>query len=85
MLKCEFALEDSVYFWHGVPASDYPIKDGKIIIPFTLKLADYNGPVKNVKLKIYLWNEGKNKFLLEKITFNRRKPNPILYALFADF
>ena len=73
--------DDSTYLWEGKQASLYRIDPKKITLPIVLKLADYQGPIDKVKLSLYLWNEGKNDVVLEKVTFRRRAGSPILYGL----
>ncbi|HOZ29524.1 MAG TPA: glycosyltransferase family 39 protein [Bacteroidales bacterium] len=50
-------------------------------IHLSLKLSDINLNFKNIIIKIYLWNRGKNTFNIDNFKISIRKGNPIIYSL----
>jgi hypothetical protein len=59
------------------------VPDGKwITIHHSLKLSDINTDNRDIQLKVYIWNKGKNNFLIDDFKVKLRSGNPVVYGLF---
>jgi hypothetical protein len=47
----------------------------------SVKLSDINLDHKNLHLKTFIWNKGKESFLIDNFTIEVRKGNPVIYGL----
>ncbi|MCK9398399.1 MAG: hypothetical protein M0Q51_00200 [Bacteroidales bacterium] len=50
-------------------------------IHYSLKLSDININSQDIQLRIYIWNKGKDNFLIDDFTIKLRKGNPVVYGL----
>ena len=50
-------------------------------IHLSLKLSDINLNFENIIIKIYIWNRGKNNFIIDNFKISIRDGNPIIYSL----
>ncbi|MFW6257656.1 MAG: hypothetical protein ACOC11_02615, partial [Prolixibacteraceae bacterium] len=48
----------------------------------SLKLSDMNLDFSNLTLKAFVWNKGKNTFLIDDFTIRVREGNPVVYGLY---
>jgi hypothetical protein len=48
----------------------------------SLKLSDINLDYSNVLLKVFVWNKGRNRFLIDNFKINVREGNPVIYGLY---
>jgi uncharacterized membrane protein len=77
MLVMEIINEKGKNHWSGFSMSK--LKDNSMVFG-SLKLADIKTSLEG-KLKIYVWNKGKESFSVESIEIYRRKGNPFIYGL----
>ena len=78
MVVMEIVNEHGENHWSGFPL----IKNGEEpLIVGSLKLADIKEPLKG-KLKVYVWNKGKELFSIKSIKIYHRDGNPIIYGLY---
>ena len=54
-------------------------------IHHSIKLSDINLNYNNIKLNVYIWNKGKEHFLIDDFTIKPRTGNPIIYGLVNKF
>lgn len=78
MLVMEITNDNEENHWSGFPLTKL---GNKSMIFGSLKLADIKTPL-NGKLKVYVWNKGKESFSVESIKIYCRKGNPFIYGLF---
>ncbi len=77
---------DQNILWSGTSFDRYITntcldKKNWITIHHSVKLSDINLDYPNIQLVIYVWNKGLNKFLIDNISINLRKGNPMIYGL----
>jgi len=77
---------DQNFFWSGTSFDRYNTntchdKKDWITIHHSVKLSDMNLNYPDIQLQIYVWNKGLNKFLIDDISINLRKGNPMIYGL----
>ena len=56
-------------------------KDNWINIHHTIKLSDADLSYSDIRLKIYIWNKGKNRFFIDDFCVKLREGNPVIYGL----
>lgn len=78
VLVMELINEQEENYWAGFSLTK--LRDESMIFG-GLKLADIKTTM-NGKLKIYVWNKGKESFSIESIKIYRRKGNPFIYSLY---
>jgi hypothetical protein len=69
--------------WTGVAFDKYISKDdiGKwVTIHHSLKLSDIYLKHKEIELKVYIWNNGRQNFLVEDFSIYLREGNPVIYS-----
>jgi hypothetical protein len=52
-----------------------------ITVHHSVKLSDIDIDKQDVKLRIYIWNKGKDNFLIDDFTIKVRSGNPVVYGL----
>ncbi len=71
--------------WAGTSFDKFITDDFKkekwITIHHSVKLSDIDISKRDVKLKVYIWNKGKNNFLIDDFTIKVRSGNPVVYGL----
>ena len=77
---------DQNFFWSGTSFDRFITntcldKKNWITIHHSVKLSDMNLNYPDIQLQIYVWNKGLNKFLIDDISINLRKGNPMIYGL----
>ncbi|HOV11902.1 MAG TPA: glycosyltransferase family 39 protein [Bacteroidales bacterium] len=75
---------DSVVNWSSSVFSDF--KDNNCTKPHWIKihhsimLSDVPVEKRNLVIKIYIWNPGKNRFVIDNFIISRRAGNPVIYS-----
>lgn len=77
MLVMEIIKEQGENHWSGFELTK---TEGESMIFGSLKLADIKAPLSG-RLKVYVWNKGKETFSVESIKIYKRKGNPCIYGL----
>lgn len=77
---------DQNFFWSGTSFDRFITntchdKKDWITIHHSVKLSDMNLNYPDIQLQIYVWNKGLHKFLIDDISINLRKGNPMIYGL----
>ncbi|MDD2634409.1 MAG: glycosyltransferase family 39 protein [Bacteroidales bacterium] len=83
-LVASFESNDKNIYYTTSNFSDFIIsdtKDNQTNIHLSLKLSDINLNYDNIIIKIYVWNRGKNNFLIDDFKITIRDGNPIIYSL----
>lgn len=84
MIVASIEAGDSVINWSSSKFSDYcankSSKDGWARIHHTLMLYDIPFDKKDLMLKVYIWNPGRNSFLIDDFTIKLRPGNPVIYS-----
>jgi len=75
---------DSVVNWSSSVFSDFEdnncTKPHWIKIHHSIMLSDVPVGKRNLVIKIYIWNPGKNRFVIDNFIISRRAGNPVIYS-----
>lgn len=84
--------KDSVYYWGGTNFETFKLMDGSLknksewfSIHHSFKLSEDFLKVKNLELKVFVWNNGKQSFIIDKFEIKLRDGNPIIYGSTESF
>ncbi|MBI4647489.1 MAG: glycosyltransferase family 39 protein [Bacteroidia bacterium] len=76
-------------FWGGTSFDKFALsdstKDKWSTIHHSMKLSDIYINYRNILLKIYIWNKGKNTFFIDDFIIKLRQGNPVIYGLNEKF
>lgn len=78
VLVIEIVNEEDENHWFGLSMSDFR---GVFKVIGSLKLSDISTPIEG-SLKVFIWNKGKEEFIVENIKIFSRRGNPKIYGLF---
>jgi len=86
LLVASIGEGDSVIYWGASSFSDFSenktTKNDWVNIHHSIKLSDIPVNNKDALLKIYIWNKGKNRLLIDDFTIRLRYGNPLIYSQF---
>lgn len=86
LIVSEFIFENEKFDWRSSLNKDfYPGKEKLYRMYHCIKLADLNLKKNHLKLKVYLWNKGKTRIVLDNFSIKVREGNPIFYGLIKEF
>ncbi len=84
LLIASFDSDDKNIYYTGSNFADFnttQTENGHTNIHLSLKLSDINLNYENIIIKVYVWNRGKNNFLIDDFKISIREGNPIVYSL----
>ena len=74
-----------IFYWDGIDFKEFllPKEDNCdwIIVHHSIKLSDVDLSHNDILLKIFIWNKGRKKFIINDLRINLRNGNPIIYGL----
>ncbi|MDQ3192901.1 MAG: hypothetical protein M3Q58_15010 [Bacteroidota bacterium] len=72
--------------WRGTPINQNEFKiQGDWIKTFqSVKLSDITYIPNDTRVKVFIWNKSKNKFLMDDFEIKVREGNPLLYGIFEE-
>ncbi len=84
-LVAELSANNRIHYW-GASSFDLftdnkTAKNGWVTVHHSVKLSDISFDESTI-LKVFIWNKGKNTFLVDDITIRLREGNPLIYGLF---
>ncbi len=92
ILVASLETKDSSFYWGGTPFEIFKIENKTskgnfkwITIHHTFKLKEEYLKNKDLRLKVFIWNKGKNNILIDDFEIKLRNGNPLLYGLFESF
>ncbi|HNX07788.1 MAG TPA: glycosyltransferase family 39 protein [Bacteroidales bacterium] len=75
---------DSVCHWSSSVFADFEMnqspRPGWIRTHHSVKLSDVAMEKRDLVIKIYIWNPGKNRFVIDDFIISRRAGNPLIYS-----
>ncbi len=84
-LAASLESNDTSIYWGGTRFSKFIASDSSNAkwqtVHFSIKLSDINQNHANILLKVYIWNNQKQQFLIDDFTIQLRNGNPIIYGL----
>ena len=83
LLVSSLETEKGLIYWSGTPFDNFiPTDDiGKwTTIHHSLKLSDIYLRYKGIEIKVYIWNKGRQNFLVKDFSIDLRKGNPLIYS-----
>ena len=81
VIELHDAATDSLLLWHGLSAENAKYAQGKNILVNAISFGDDLTP-KGKTIKTYLWNQGHDQMVLEKISYYTTKKSPVLTGLY---
>ena len=81
VIELHDAATDSLLLWHGLDAENGKYAQGKNILVNAISFGDDLTP-KGKTIKTYLWNQGHDQMVLEKISYYTTKKSPVLTGLY---
>jgi hypothetical protein len=72
-----------VIYWSGAPFNKFISADDVgnwVTIHHSLKLSDLYLQYKDIAIKVYIWNKGRQNFLIDNFSIYLRTGNPIIYC-----
>lgn len=79
---------DSVVNWSSSVFSDFEAntgsKPGWVKIHHSIMISDVAVKKRNLVMKIYIWNPGKNRFVIDDFIISRRAGNPVIYSWYQE-
>jgi hypothetical protein len=81
VIELHDAATDSLLLWHGLDAENGKYAQGKNILVNAISFGDDLTP-QGKTVKTYLWNQGHDQMVLEKISYYTTKKSPVLTGLY---
>ena len=81
VIELHDAATDSLLLWHGLSAENGKYAQGKNILVNAISFGDDLTP-QGKTVKTYLWNQGHDQMVLEKISYYTTKKSPVLTGLY---
>lgn len=81
IIELHDAATDSLLLWHGLDAENGKYAQGKNILVNAISFGDDLTP-QGKTVKTYLWNQGHDQMVLEKISYYTTKKSPVLTGLY---
>ena len=81
VIELHDAATDSLLLWHGLAAENAKYAQGKNILVNAISFGDDLTP-QGKTVKTYLWNQGHDQMVLEKISYYTTKKSPVLTGLY---
>ncbi len=85
VLVASLESEGKAVYWGGSNFSNFILSDSLVkrweSVHYSLKLSDINLNYKDLVFKVYIWNKGRQSFIVDNILISRREGNPLLYWL----
>ena len=81
VIELHDAATDSLLLWHGLSAENSKYAQGKNILVNAISFGDDLTP-QGKTVKTYLWNQGHDQMVLEKISYYTTKKSPVLTGLY---
>ena len=81
IIELHDAATDSLLLWHGLAAENGKYAQGKNILVNAISFGDDLTP-QGKTVKTYLWNQGHDQMVLEKISYYTTKKSPVLTGLY---
>ena len=81
VIELHDAATDSLLLWHGLAAENGKYAQGKNIIVNAISFGDDLTP-QGKTVKTYLWNQGHDQMVLEKMSYYTTKKSPVLTGLY---
>ena len=92
ILMVGLETKDSSFYCGGTPFEIFHAESKTSLgnykwstIHHTFKIKEEYLKNKDLKLKVFIWNKGKNNLIIDDFEIKLRKGNPILYGLFESF
>ncbi|MES2589155.1 MAG: glycosyltransferase family 39 protein [Bacteroidota bacterium] len=92
ILIVSLEAKDSAYYWGGSSFETFKIESKTSIarnkwisVHHSFKLSQDFLKVEDLKLKVFIWNRGKQNFLVDNIEIKLRDGNPIIYGFNEKF
>ncbi len=86
LLIATLESEDGVVHFSGADFKPFsiasPDSNEWYTVIHSLKLSDMNLDFSSLMLKVFIWNKGKNNFLINEFLIEIREGNPVLYGLY---
>ena len=81
VIELHDAATDSLLLWHGLPAENGKYAQGKNILVNAISFGDDLTP-QGKTVKTYLWNQGHDQMVLEKISYYTTRKSRVLTGLY---
>lgn len=89
LLVTSLESDDKVIDWRATNFNTFFVDDKNnnewVNIHHSIKLSDIYLNYKNLKIKVYVWNENKRNFLIDDFAVKTREGNPIIYGINERF
>ena len=89
ILVAQLESNNNLIDWGGTNfeklITDNSNSDEWITIHYSIKLSDVNMNFKDIVFNTFVWNKGRNTFLIDDFKINIREGNPVVYGLTEKF